>query len=80
MIGVRRFDIVQGWDGAQKVLLLFGVALALFGLLVALVPKLLVFIFAAVCITSGIALIQAAFNERRSARENRDRFDLYSIW
>ena len=75
----RRWDLAFCL-GSVLPALLFGVALALFGLLVALFPKLLVFIFAAVCITSGIALIQAAFNERRSARDNRDRFDIYSIW
>jgi uncharacterized membrane protein HdeD (DUF308 family) len=79
---MRRFDILQEWYGAHRVLLLLGLCLTLFGLLVVLFPRLLEFIFAAVCITAGGALIHAAFRERRSARELREeyRFDVFSLW
>ncbi len=79
---MRRFDVFQDWNGAHKALMLLGLFLTLFGLVVALFPKLLVFILAAVCITAGLALIQAAVHERRSARELRKgcRFDVFSLW
>ena len=76
------FDILQDWNGTHRVLMLLGLFLALFGLVVAVFPKLLVFVLAAVCLTAGLALIQAAFHERRSAREFRKgcRFDVFSLW
>ena len=79
---MKRFDIFQDWDGVHRVLLVLGLILALFGVVVLVFPKLLVFILAAVCVTAGAALIQAAFNERRSAREFREgwRVDAFSLW
>jgi hypothetical protein len=61
--------------------MLAGLCLILFGVLVALFPKLLVFIFAAVCITAGLSLVHAAHRSRLSGRASRDRsgFDIDSI-
>jgi uncharacterized membrane protein HdeD (DUF308 family) len=79
---MRRFSILQDWEGAHGVLLVLGLFLALFGVLVLVFPKLLVFILAAVCVTAGAALIQAAFHGRRSAREFREgcRVEVFSLW
>jgi len=79
---MKRFDIFKDWNGTHGTLMVLGLFLALFGVLVLVFPKLLVFILAAVCVTVGGALIQAAFYERRSAREFGEewRIDAFSRW
>ena len=79
---MSRFVIAKNWNGWQRIEMLLGLCLILFGVLVALFPKLLVFIFAALCITAGLSLVFAARRDRVSERAFRDRsgFDLYSIW
>ena len=59
-----------------------GLCLILFGVIVALFPKLLVFIFAALCITAGLSLMLAARRDRLSERAFADRtgFDTYFMW
>jgi len=79
---MRRFEILTDWDGWRRIEIVAGLCLTLFGALVALFPRLLVIIFAALCISAGVALVYAAFKDRSSARAFRDGsdFDLYSAW
>jgi uncharacterized membrane protein len=79
---MRRVEFVHGWNGWRRIEALLGLCLILFGVLVALFPKLLVFIFAALCITAGLSLMFAARRDRLSERAFTDRsgFDVYSIW
>ena len=79
---MRQFEVVDNWNGWRRIEMLLGLCLILFGVLVALFPKLLVFIFAALCITVGLSLVYAARRDRLSERTFRDRsgFDIYSIW
>jgi hypothetical protein len=79
---MRRFEILTDWNGWRRIEMLVGSCLILFGALVALFPKLLVFIFAALCIGTGLALVYAAFKSRLSARTFNEGpgFDVYSSW
>jgi len=79
---MRRFEILRDWDGWRRIEMLLGLCLIAFGVLVALFPRLLVFIFAALCITAGLSLVLAARRDRLSERAFTDRsgFDIYSIW
>ena len=79
---MRRFEILQDWDGWRRTEMLFGLCLTLFGVLVALFPKLLVFMFAALCIGAGVTLMYAAFRDRLSVRALKDMSasDIYGGW
>ena len=79
---MKRFEILADWDGWRRIEVLAGLSLTLFGVLVALFPKLLVFVVAALCIGAGVTLVYAAFKDRSSARACRDGsgFDFYSTW
>jgi len=79
---MRRFEILTDWNALQRIEMLVGLCLILFGALVALFPKLLVFIFAALCIGTGLTLVYAAFRNRVSARPFGEGpgFDVYSSW
>jgi len=79
---MRRYVIFSDWNGWQRMEMLIGLCLVLFGALVAAFPKLLVFMFAALCIGAGLALMYAAFKSRFSERTFNEGpgFDVYSSW
>ena len=79
---MRRSEILRDWNGWRRVELLLGLCLIAFGVLVALFPRLLVFIFAALCITAGLSLVYAPRRDRLTERAftARSGFDVYSIW
>jgi hypothetical protein len=62
--------------------MVLGVCFILFGVLVTLFPKLLVLLFAALCIGAGLALVYAAFKGRHSTRAYGEGpgFTTYSSW
>ncbi len=79
---MRRFEILSDWAGWHRIEMFAGLCLILFGALVALFPKLLVLIFAALCIGTGLALVYGALKGRASARAFSEGpgFDIYSSW
>lgn len=80
---MKRLDIFEDWHGWHRMEVLLGLSLTLIGLVAVLFPRLLVFIFAAICIGVGLTLMYAGFRERvaaRAFRRDESRFDIHSAW